>query len=685
MRWTCFSILVAIAIGSASGASAQNAVTVIEARLDRSTLTTLGVQVLISGDADFDATATMQYREPGGTLRSALPLFRVHPERVVGRTVPAQFAGSAFDLRPGTAYELVIEVADPDGGSATRMLTTRTRDVPRDPATPRAVSVSNAAELRTALAAARAGDVITLANGTYAGTFSITASGTNENPIVVRGGSQTDVVLDGGGTDGNIVEVYGSFVHVENLTLRNATRAFRFQGNGTEGNVARRLRIRDVRLGIGAGTAQRDFYIADNDIEGRLRWPANYQDNGGANANDDGIRIVGGGHVVAHNRVIGFGDAIKTEEAGARAIDVYGNETQSAYDNAFEFDAAEGNVRAFRNRFLNSYSPLSFQPVYGGPVYAFRNVIVNVIAAQMKLNSLGGTQEPSGVLIFHNTFVAAHRAIFTSAAAAVHDYQVMNNLFVGPTSPAGGLTVEWDTPIDFATARIDYNAYYPEGAFQYGYGATGMRYPSFAMVQAGGRYEAHGVLLTTPLFGSSLAPLAEHRTSVAGVPVTLGSTSLAIDRGQRLPNINDGFMGSAPDIGAAELGCAEPIYGVRPVGVDEATERSACGSAMPAGDAGVPVDATLPTDAATERPDGAPSTTDSGTPTDASRTTDAARGSGGATSGGCACSVAASGSSKPVPRFLVFLVMTWSVAHSRRRHSARAQQRVDGHASERAA
>jgi len=45
----------------------------------------------------------------------------------------------------------------------------------------------------------------------------------------------------------------------------------------------------------------------------------------------------------------------------------------------------------------------------------------------------------------------------------------------------------------------------------------------------------------------------------------LKAGSAAIDRGQRLPNVNDGFTGSGPDLGALEAGRPMPIYGPRPV------------------------------------------------------------------------------------------------------------------------
>ena len=72
------------------------------AQLDRPTLVTLGVQLLIPGDDNHDASVAVRYR-PAGTSawRQGLALFRVRPEVVTGRTVPPQFAGSIFDLAPG--------------------------------------------------------------------------------------------------------------------------------------------------------------------------------------------------------------------------------------------------------------------------------------------------------------------------------------------------------------------------------------------------------------------------------------------------------------------------------------------------------------------------------------------------------------------------------------------------------
>ena len=548
-------------------------------RLDRPTLMALGVQLLITGDDNHNATVTVRYR-PGGaaTWRDALPLFRVRPESVPDRFVPEQFAGSIFDLRPSTSYDIELHLTDADGPlDQTLTLTGTTRAVPTDPATPTVRPVSNTAGLASALAAAQPGDVISVADGVYAGPFVLDASGTAANPIVIRGTSEDGTVLDGGGCDDcNVLEVYGSFVHVERLTLRAANRALRFQTAGAEANVVRRVHTTDTRLGIGSREDQLDFYVCDNTIEGRLVWPHVYTDDGGAHADDDGIHVEGHGHVICHNQVAGFGDALKTEQDGARAVDFYGNEVLSAYDNGIELDGSEGNARALRNRFTNTFATISFQPIYGGPAYAIRNVVVNVANEQLKLHGLGNGTGPSGVLVYQNTFVSPALALFLNTSAGSHHFALANNLFIGPQPLAGTKTVDWLGPID--DGQFDYDGYFPDGIFRFNLVPAGLiSYPSFAALQAGGM-ETHGLLLAPPFFASSLVAPAGYTSTLAPQDVTLAPSAAAVDGGRVLPNVTDGFTGSAPDIGALERGCPAPIFGVRPLGIDESNEPLGCGS-----------------------------------------------------------------------------------------------------------
>ncbi|MBI4876105.1 MAG: right-handed parallel beta-helix repeat-containing protein [Acidobacteria bacterium] len=551
-------------------------------QLDRPTLTALGVKLPVSGDDNCNAAVSVRYR-PAGTeeWRPALPLHRVRPEVVRGWNVEPQLSGSIFDLRPATTYEIELRAADPDGPvEETFTLTAKTRGVPGDPAEPSEKPVASAAELTAALARARPGDVILLADGVYSGPFSMRAAGTAENPIVIRGASQEGAILDGNGCAScNVLEVYGAgFVHLERFTLRNANRGIRFQTAGAEANVVRRVRILDVRLGIGSQNDQKDFYIADNVVEGRLRWPAIYTDDNGARSNDDGIRVQGNGHVIAHNRISGFGDAMKVQQNGSRAVDFYGNEVLASYDNGVELDGSEANARCLRNRFTNNYATLSVQPVYGGPAYLIRNVVVNTVHEQMKFHALGGTppQEPSGIFAWHNTFVSPSLALNLETSDPSHHFVIANNLFIGPAQTAAGRTVNWTGPIDDGV--FDYNGYYPDGVFalrlpleQGGYS----RFANFAALQKGG-IEAHGLLLAPPFFAGGLTAPAGYRTELDPPDAVLHAQSSAIDRGLRLPNVNDEFTGAAPDLGALELGCPAPFYGPRPEGVDESAPAPVC-------------------------------------------------------------------------------------------------------------
>src|SRR4051812_45198420 len=142
--------------------------------LDRPTLITLGVQMLIAGDDDHDAQVTTRFRAQGAPAwRAGLPLFRVHPEDAVGRVVPEQFAGSFFELAPATTYEIELHATDADGPvDATTTILATTRGLPpSEPQNPTHHAVVTASALQDALDAAQPGDVIDVADGVYQGPF----------------------------------------------------------------------------------------------------------------------------------------------------------------------------------------------------------------------------------------------------------------------------------------------------------------------------------------------------------------------------------------------------------------------------------------------------------------------------------------------------------------------------------
>jgi hypothetical protein len=541
---------------------------ILTLNVDRPTLHVLGVQVLIEGDNNQNATIAVRVRRVGTpTWRQAPNLFRVVPSTVAA-PVQHQFSGSIFDLSPDTEYDVELLPSDPDGRvAAVQPVKMRTRPIPRqNPLSPREVMVSNVTELRAAFTAATAGTVIVLRDGVYQGSFfGLFASGTAENPIVLRGQTKTGAILDGNGcTDCNVLEVYGSYVHVENLTVRNAFRAIRFQGNGTRNNVARQLNITNVIHGIAAGTDQLDFYMCDNDVDGRLRWPDVYfNPNANLNWDDRGISIHGWGHVVCHNRLRGFGDAMLNLKDMARSIDFYGNDVLDTFDGN-ELDHSSGNSRSFHNRFTNVATTVSLQPIFGGPAYVLRNVGRNIPDDTIKFKSADG-KEPSGVLIYHNSLVSARRALNLQTPITGRSFAVKNNLFVGPRTPSGR-TVEWTAGVEFG--QFDYNGYFPDGSIWLGtIRGTPQLFNNFLGLKQSGVFESNGRLLTSTIFANGMVgPVGDG--SVVQLPgdFSLASMSSALSGGERIPGIND--ASTAPDLGAVEFGCPVPVYGPRPMAAE---------------------------------------------------------------------------------------------------------------------
>ena len=79
-------------------------------------------------------------------------------------------------------------------------------------------------------------------------------------------------------------------------------------------------------------------------------------------------------------------------------------------------------------------------------------------------------------------------------------------------------------------------------------------------------YEKHGLELDADIFVNASLPDPTnkgHIYPVEGYDLRLKPSVKAIDAGCVLPNINDGFSGKAPDLGALEFGQPLPHYGAR--------------------------------------------------------------------------------------------------------------------------
>jgi hypothetical protein len=650
--------------------AAMNQVRPGEFLVDPPTLINLGFEWFIEGDDNRNATVAVSYRKKGDTpWKPAQPLLRLQGERIyqgaqLDVISPNMFAGSILDLEPDTSYEARFTLSDPDGvrGTAEKTVTVRTRAEPKPAAGGRVFHVYppgfkgaktepsfeglmcayNLTCAGTDWATAgrprvKPGDTILVHAGLYKynryeytndpavnrtvpldGTYYLTADGTEERPIVIKGAGDGEAVFDGNGNFALFDVKAADYTYFEGLTFRNTDIAI-WAGTqfiaGSKGLTVKRCRFEGVGSGVFSNfSGSSNFYIADNWFFGRhdpnhvIGW-ANPQ-FWGKFAGVDGqkfppvmgsyvaVKVYGPGHVVAYNYVAHFHDGIDVETYGNPdgsaaeggpmyppkeqwdkrpvSIDFYNNYMTNFHDNPFETDGSMHNVRVLRNMMINSAShAFCNQPAIGGPVYWIGNIAYHLPGGSTRLT--GGS---AGVLFYHNTILSE------TAAQGTSNVHWRNNLFLGENSaptlfsvntftsytssdyngfrpnPGAEFSFQWNSPR--AGVAADYNAPQHRAALETRQFATLAEYS-----QATGQ-DQHSTLVDYDVFKKVPRLDAQDTQSVQRVykaedfDFGLKPGSAAVDRGLPLPNVNDGFTGTAPDLGALEVGRTAPHYGPRP-------------------------------------------------------------------------------------------------------------------------
>ncbi len=536
------------------------------------TLHCLGFRWFVGGDDNGNALVTLRYRPAGeADWRQAMPLFRVESAAMQERRPPQGqtiHAGSIFTLTPDTEYEVQLELTDPDGGGEARTLTMRTWKEPEAPEPLRVFHVvpgegggtgtelSPFRGIAAADAAARPGDLMLLRAGVYLGPVSFTASGTGEAPIVWR--AVDGQVTVHGPRRGRAASAIGlEHVFFEGISIRNAQ--FAMDLSGSSHVTVRSCRFSEVGSGISADGQQQRLCIVDNVLEGLCSWRKR------AAGEYRAIQLSGTGHVVAYNRISGFKDGVDTRPPyPVRAIDIHNNDISECTDDGIELDFSEQNTRAYDNRLTNCSMGISFQPARGGPAYAVGNVLYNIGHESFKLHLTPPRpgHMTSGGVILHNTVVkkGVPFRVWSNEGPARYFY-LRNNLLVGSEAP---YAVELTCPIE--ESNWDYDAYVggPFRSFAYW---NKERYSSLDHFRSASGQETHGLVLpwSKELFASGTVVPADVASQypVAANDLRLGARSPAIDRGVVLPSVNDGYTGSAPDLGAVEFGRPLPHYGPR--------------------------------------------------------------------------------------------------------------------------
>jgi hypothetical protein len=609
------------------------------------TLQNLGFEWYIDGDVNRNATVRVEYRTAGSNAswKKGMPLLRIggeHIERAgIDYTVPHMFAGSILDLAPNTRYEARFTLEDPDGvgGEAVKVVQVATRAEPvaarggrvrhvysqyytgkkEEPNYPGLVSAYGGSENTkgdwnvVAEDPVQPGDIIKIHGGLYQGnlpnypdwhnipfdgTYFFTQKGTAERPIVIEAAGDGEVIFDGAGA-AVLFNVMATEHHIfQGLTFRNAGRVFdagRKRLAGASDLTVRNCRFENVGEGIVTEFAgSKNFLIQDNVLLGRddryrlYGW--NAQREGlipyGTHLLDSyyGIKVYGSGHVIAHNSIAFFHDAIgvstygtpeKEQELKAVSIDIYNNDLHLQVDDFIEADGSVHNVRIMRNRGVNAAeNGISAQPVFGGPAYYIRNILYNVPqGGALKIH--GGVP---GLTAYHNTFISE-----SNAGSRYPNSNYRNNLILGTDGPVAVAAFPFTTPYSVA----DYNGYRPNRGpdspeNQYSWLGPDGKMAGFKTLESlreASGLEAHGLTVDYDVFEDLRMPIVPASGSIPG-PVyhavdlnfKLNPKGKAVDAGVVIPNVNDNFTGKAPDLGALEVGSPAVIYGAR--GLDPAHE-----------------------------------------------------------------------------------------------------------------
>ncbi|HVZ24183.1 MAG TPA: hypothetical protein VG871_24090, partial [Vicinamibacterales bacterium] len=445
-----------------------------------------------------------------------------------------------------------------------------------------------------------------LALGTeFDGTYYLTASGTADKPIVIKAAGDGEVIFDGDGAQNLFNVMAANYNYFEGLTIRNTNVAF-LAGvkriGGSSGFTLKHSRLYNVGRAVEDDwSGSKNYYIADNVFIGRhdpermMSWiGALWEKFPGFPERLDSeyaIEVYGQGHVVAHNYLAHWHDAIDVATYGnpdpadgsawasgaydadparlPESIDFYGNDMFNMGDNCIESDGGAHNIRVFRNRCFDAASQaLSAQPMYGGPVYFYQNLVYNAPAS----GSLKLVATPAGVLVYQNTFVGE-----VSARGPASNVHFRNNLIVAQGAADPVFAVGTYT----SYSSSDYNAFRPnpgkEDAFEWNTPKGGAltdfrsmpevhRFGSLAQYAAATGQDRHSVLVDYDVFQHVTMPDRsdpQRLYSPDGLDFTLRPGSPAVDAGTVLPSITDGFTGKAPDIGAYEVGTPLPHYGPR--------------------------------------------------------------------------------------------------------------------------
>jgi len=580
-----------------------------------STPQSIGIEWDVTGDSNHNAAVTVEYSVEGaGDWKPAMPLLRMDSK---GRNM---LAGSIFYLRGATSYEVRLVMSDPDGGGETRTITVATRPVPELAAGGPVYHVvpgsgggsGTEADPYRGIAAAQqdasSGDTFRLHAGDYGGPVTFDRGGSGNGYIAWVAAGDGPAHFDGVLVGADRIWLEGLEIVLDDNALRSST--------GTSDVVIKGNTITGCHYCIHLRDTDQNWWISDNTIVGD-------EPPTSGSLSGEGIELQhSSGHTVAYNSISFVADGISYPH---KNVDIFGNDIFECSDDGIEPDYGYENIRVWGNRIHHAHhNGISFQPMDGGPWYVLRNQVIGCSESVLKF------REVTHAFVAHNTFVAW--TLVQGEAGWLRNLATRNNVLVTMTGSYifedtgnSGVDDNWRTDLDYDGVAWGESSLPKFKWFN-------VRYDDLAAFQSASGREVHAVEMPLSCFEALDIP----GPPPAVIPphlVILAEGCIGIDYGEVLPNINDDYIGDAPDLGAHERGAPPLHYGPRDndAGTDD-------GGTPDAGteDAGTQ-------DAATQDA----GTRDDDQPQDGGNGSDSGGDNGGGIAGsGCGCSVSSTGSSR---------------------------------------
>ncbi|MCL2641576.1 MAG: right-handed parallel beta-helix repeat-containing protein, partial [Phycisphaerales bacterium] len=550
------------------------------------TIHNISVQCLVFDDAGANIQGLLKYREVGekdwwpafplhraparpnqpvkflGGLDNWVPHFAAYGREHLSKNY---FAGSIFNLKPNTQYELLLFLRDANdpryevNWARIGHLTVSTREIPEvvhlKTRLPLLIEGGGDA-LKNALENAKPGSHFFVAAGTYNGDITISANSTDENPILII--ANGEVLIDGGpittnNDKTNGITVTGANVRMKGLAFRNFHTCIKAEP------TAKNLVIQNCKFEHfynGITVYADDATITDNSVRYSYR-TTDMSITGGQRKNSHGIQIgtKAKGGVIAYNEISLVADAI---HAIGRDIDVHNNDVIFCLDDAIELDFGGPNIRVYDNRFSYSgHNGISFQPYIGGPAYILRNCVFGP-----KDNALKTRYDADSVYFINNTFISRD----SNGCDLPFGSFTRNNIFL--VSPGKTRSARIDLAPTHMQPNMDYDLFGPVGPN----GLTLAEFTTQTGMENNGIQATSNaqVLATFPLFPPEyespqwVYPEAYLKATTRSHPdYSLAKDSPAIGKGIPIPNITIRLDGKPIDLGALQHDQPAPHYGPR--------------------------------------------------------------------------------------------------------------------------